>query len=106
MAFCDGGAGGTGAPAGNNLGLSGPASGGVGAIGGNNLGLSGGATGATGDGITGDAGGASACFDITACLTGEGGLGGDSTGGNGSDAGANFGGFANGARRRFGWCWR
>ena len=40
------------------------ASGGVGAIGGNNFGLSGSATGATGDGIAGDAGGASACFDI------------------------------------------
>ena len=73
------------------------ANGGVGAIGGDNFGLSGSATGGTGDGIAGDAGGASACFDVDACLTGEGGIGGGSTGGNGNDAGANIGGFADGA---------
>ena len=54
-------------------------------------------TGGTGDGFGGIAQGANACFDVDACLTGEGGVGGDSLAGNGADAGANFGGFANGA---------
>ena len=64
FAFCDGGVGGAGAAGGSNFGLSGSVAGADGALGGNNNGLSGSATGGTGDGIAGDAVGASACFDI------------------------------------------